>query len=291
MTMGLRIPCILTIHALLLCSHVALSFEETEHNIFRRNRVARKRIDENGVISNEAKEDIELGRQYLESLWDSLDKNNDRKLEEGRMRYLESMMSMLPMSMTPPVGKPTQNPPSPTTPPKPTPAPVRGPTLPTREPIPTRPPTPAPSTAQPIAPSTAKPTKAPTPTKAPVAPDLPLTGGFVPMGPCEGVAKDVYLLDVLTRMTAASNVLSRDRPFFDKNTPQGKAALFLLDENPSYMCSPTLIQRYALSTFYFALGGSSWTNNKGWLEKTHECNWYGVECNEDKIATGLNLGK
>ncbi len=291
--MGLRIPFILTLQALFFGSSVVVSSEDQVQNNHSDDRIARKRIDEHGAITNEAKDDTEVGRQYLESLWDSLEKNKDRKLEEGRMRYLESMMSVLDMSMSPPASEPTQNTneqSSPTTPVSPTPSPIRGPTLPTREPIPTRPPTPAPSTAKPsapVAPST------PDPTVSPTEPELPLNAFTTPiigLGPCVEAEKDAFLLKVLTKLTALSDSLS-EGVFLNGSTPQGKAYSFLLEEKPSFICDPTIVQRYALSSFYFSLGGDDWTNNKGWLGNKHECTWFGVECNEDKVATSLNLGR
>ena len=280
MTRGMRIPRLLTIQALFLCGRDVLSLENLKESNQNNSHAVRKRIEENGEITNETGDKIGIGRQYLESLWDGLEKNSDRKLEQGRMRYLESMMSMLPMSMGSPTSEPTtkapstpQNPktPSPeTNPTAPTPSPIRGPTLPTREPIPTKPPTPTPSTAQPI--------------EVPTVPDIPPTmGTFIPTGPCIEEEKDAFLLRVLSRITGASIVL-------DKDTPQGMAYSFLREEDPSFICSPTLIQRYGLSTFYFAMEGDSWTNNEGWLGNTHECDWYGVDCNQDKLSTSLNLG-
>ena len=295
MTIGMRIPCLLAIQAVFLCSNAVLSLEDPRDSSQNDSRPVRKRIDENGQITNDVEDNIESGRQYLESLWDSLEKNNDKKLEQGRMRYLASMMSMLPMSMvsptneptmkapSTPVNGPTQKPitPSPeTTPTAPTPAPIRGPTLPTRFPIPTKPPTPAPSTAQPT--SSAEPTAEPI--EVPVVPELPPTRGtFIPTGPCIESEKDAFLLEVVSRITEASI-------FLDNDTPQGMAYSFLREEDPSFICSPTLIQRYGLSTLYFAMGGAGWTNNEGWLGSSHECNWYGVDCNEDKLSTSLNLG-
>jgi hypothetical protein len=74
-------------------------------------------------------------------------------------------------------------------------------------------------------------------------------------------------------------------------TPQGMAYFFLLDEEPSFVCSPTVVQRYSLSTFYFATQGSVWTSNEGWLSSTQECSWFGVECNGDDFAIQLSLRK
>ena len=275
---------LLTVQTLLLCSSVVLSSDDPVQNSKSNIDAVRKRIDEHSVITEEAKSDVEIGRQYLESLWDSVEKNHERKLEDrGRMPYLDSMMSVLSMDMSMPSkapsnsqpskpAEPTQAKPTPSPIGKPTPSPVSGPTLPTREPIPTRAPIPPPSTERPIGFPTF-PNPNPTPTAS-----LP------PLRPCIEAEKEVYLREALSRSTPIPLLL-------DATTPQGMAYSFLLTEEPSFVCSPTLMQRYGLSTFYFATGGETWTNNGGWLKNKHECNWFGVECNDEKFVISINLGK
>lgn len=308
----MRIPFLLTIHALFFCSSAVASSEDPNRNNRSNIRTVRKRIDEYGEIMNEDKNDVEIGRQYLESLWDSVEKKHDRKLQRGRLPYLESMMSMLPMSMSlqttaptkqniltkgpnnsPPVipGRPTKVPSEnmpiatktptlptiadpakptaePLTPSSPT-APPIGPTLPTREPIPTKAPIPAPSTGEPA--------EAPT---TPIPPTA--TGPLTPTRPCIEAEKEIFLLEVLLQTTEKSKLL-------DVDTPQGMAYSFLLEEEPSFVCTQTLLQRYGLTTFYFAMGGTTWTNSGGWLGHTQECDWYGVNCNDGILSTSLNL--
>jgi hypothetical protein len=277
MKMKMRIPCLLTIQALLHCSSVVLSLEDPKQNDASNIRAVRKRISENGEITNEVQNDIEIGRQYLESLWDNVEKKNERKLGKGRMRYLESMMSMISMSLPtdPPPTMPT-NYNSPVTPSAPIPAPtptIKGPTLPTREPIPTKAPTKAPT-----APTTPAPVELPSIVFSPTTP-----APIPPTPPCNLAEKREFLLGLLSRTTETSKLL-------DLDTPQGKAYSFLREEEPSFVCKPTIMQRYGLTTIYFAMGGTSWSNTDGWLGDKHECAWFGVECNADKFVTGLNLG-
>ena len=288
MSMRMTLPFILKIYALFLCSCVVNSLESNRSNA----SPVRKRVDDHGAITDDAENDIQSGREYLESLWDSVEKNHDRKLERGRMRYLESMMNMLHMSMSlPPSSSPPIVPSDPTKVPteikKPTPAPVsnpsgpifpssptlqpiRGPTLPTREPIPTKAPVPAPSTGEPI--------EVPT---MPIPPPIQKT--LSPTRTCTESEKGEILLETLSQTTDISNLLNSD-------TPQGMAYAFLLDEQPSFVCGPTLMQRYGLTTFYFAMEGASWTKRDGWLGNTQECNWYGVSCDDNMFLTSLNLG-
>ena len=205
-------------------------------------------------------------------------------------------------------------------------APSRGPTLPTTQPIPTRPPTRAPTDAPAIpsesptlsqeptsptvslSPSTSESpslqpsvSDAPTdetgpPTRAPRTrpPTQPPTRGapttpspvvsLPPSPPCPDDNQDDFLLDLLSEVTDPSLLL-------DMSTPQGMAYFFLLDEVPSYVCSPTIVQRYSLSVFYFSTEGSRWTEDSGWLSRRQECEWFGVECNINGLVTSLNLGK
>lgn len=267
------------------------------------NRVTRKRIDdENGI-----------GRRYLESLWESVERKSEKDLEPGRFRYLESMMSI---AMSFPTDAPTQR--TPTSKPKPI-SPTKAPTpetiVPTKKPAPVpsaQTMTPLPTLTQPSLPPTpilltrdptpSVPSRGPTlPTREPVpaiapaiipststpveVPTVPLPIVSSPPTPlCLEDEKEDFLLEVLSRITDKSN-------FLDLDTPQGLSFSFLLKEEPSFVCTPTIIQRYGLSTFYFATGGAKWTNNDSWLGPTQECEWFGVKCNDSLFSTGLNLGK
>ncbi|GAX17239.1 hypothetical protein FisN_10Lh094 [Fistulifera solaris] len=39
-----------------------------------------------------------------------------------------------------------------------------------------------------------------------------------------------------------------------------------------------LPRRFALATLYYAMGGSRWTRNTGWLTSVSHCEWEGVQC-------------
>ena len=242
------------------------------------DRITRKRID---AENND-------GRRYLEALWESVETKSEKDLEPGRFRFLESMMSIAmsfptkaPKPSTP-TRQPALSPNTPTENPLPTPnrpnppsIPIslpttRGPTLPTRVPLPTNPPAV-------VIPPTSKPFD-----ENPAAPILGPTN--FPAVPCSEDRKNDCLLNLLSTVTDLSLLL-------DKDTPQGLAYSFLLNEEPSFVGTPTIMQRYGLSTFYFSTGGSEWTENEGWLSSTQECEWFGVVCTDDLFATGLNLGK
>ncbi|MDH7944292.1 hypothetical protein QGM61_10715 [Pseudohongiella sp. SYSU M77423] len=48
--------------------------------------------------------------------------------------------------------------------------------------------------------------------------------------------------------------------------------------------------RAVLEALYNATGGTNWTNSTGWLgEAGTECDWFGVQCDQQDALTGLNL--
>jgi hypothetical protein len=48
-------------------------------------------------------------------------------------------------------------------------------------------------------------------------------------------------------------------------------------------------QRFVLATFFAALDGSNWLENRYWMSAENECSWYGIECNEHGIIVNLIL--
>ena len=89
-------------------------------------------------------------------------------------------------------------------------------------------------------------------------------------------------------------------PFDDTNE-------LFVDGNTTTKVSYTLLQRYALATFYFATGGSvggngdvkedgKWWKDDNWLSDTSICQWFGLECNnsgndQSPHITGIILGE
>jgi hypothetical protein len=61
-----------------------------------------------------------------------------------------------------------------------------------------------------------------------------------------------------------------------EDTPQSKAFTHLSND-PNLICYTTdrLLQRFALTTFYFSTNGDWWYETTGWLNyKEHECDWF-----------------
>ena len=76
----------------------------------------------------------------------------------------------------------------------------------------------------------------------------------------------------------------------DLNSPQYKSYVWLVTHS-SYEDVPDLIvsQKYALATLYFALAGSGWYQNTGWLTDDEVCSWFGVSDCHGGISSSLNL--
>ena len=61
----------------------------------------------------------------------------------------------------------------------------------------------------------------------------------------------------------------------NSSSPQGRAFEFakadvLQAQYPAWR----IRQRFALATFYYAMGGEKWSNNTGWVELEDECQWF-----------------
>jgi Leucine-rich repeat (LRR) protein len=76
----------------------------------------------------------------------------------------------------------------------------------------------------------------------------------------------------------------------DLDSPQYKSYVWLVT-HASYEDVPDLIvsQKYALATLYFALAGSGWYQNTGWLTDDDVCSWFGVGDCHGGISSSLNL--
>lgn len=196
-----------------------------------------------------------------------------------------TLPTRFPIPTERPTRSPTREPSPPTRAPVPTDEPSSEPTAPTASPAPTSPsaePSSEPSEMPIVGP---QPTRVPTqPTRRPtLPPDPSVTPAPTPV--CVEDDKEAFLLEILEPFTPESELL-------DMSTPQGMAYFFLVSEDPSFVCSPTVIQRYGLATLYFATDGARWTNNDGWLSPTQECDWFGVECgNSNQFALQLSLRK
>ena len=160
--------------------------------------------------------------------------------------------------------------------------PVDSPTSPTAPSAPSAPTSPS-APSEPTTPNTA-PTASPAPSMAPSSNRL---GQFI----------QIFLEPV-----------SGEAVFNDMTSPQYKAAVFLADEDEIGETLPStehLADRYALTTFYFAMdGGDSWFRcfrgdqecgdevNGAWLNPTtNHCDWAYITCNDEGRVTEVLFGK
>ena len=142
----------------------------------------------------------------------------------------------------------------------------------------------------PSSPTPSDPGPSPTPPSSVTNPlPAPTNGGNggSPSPPeCESLSREEAYQLVLLAVT--------DGPVLaNPTTPQGMALRFLLNDDSAQLdpCEvPTIVQRYALATFYFSTDGEDWENNDRWLSSSDECNWHGITCNGGSV-TDIDLCK
>lgn len=84
-------------------------------------------------------------------------------------------------------------------------------------------------------------------------------------------------------------ILSNARKYSDdltSNVAVKKALDFL--RNDGFIkdgCDERAIrERYALAVFYYSTDGENWSNNSDWLTNEDHCNWYQLQCSDDKLS-------
>jgi hypothetical protein len=91
---------------------------------------------------------------------------------------------------------------------------------------------------------------------------------------------------------------SLQRAAADPYSPQGSALKWLQnDVNETKVVAWRMLQRYSLAVVYFALNGTTWSNNTGWLSDKDECQWKVVTesasapapCDEDGRFVNLSV--
>lgn len=240
--------------ATISAKNVDASFDE--HIKLRRKHANRAAelytIDVDGQNHEDASE-INDGR--LNALWDE-----GTDLEFGGERFLsaERFLSSLSLSMSMPPRPP---------PPPSGDSPMAKPPSEDRPPTPTTPPSPTNSPA----PTPSEPTS-PGPTTTP--------------GSClDTTTREDYLLGLLSPITERSVLM-------DPTTPQGQAFAFILEDESTDVCQQTILQRYGLSTLYYATDGANWVESQGWVEDgVNECEWYNVTCGEGLTVAEIRLGE
>jgi Leucine-rich repeat (LRR) protein len=119
----------------------------------------------------------------------------------------------------------------------------------------------------------------PTPeTPSPSAPPAPTIPSFPPstspatptLPPVETVPPQQQLFEFLV-----SSSFDDGEALGVEDSPQAQAYEWLVNDPglPGYSAAK-IIQRYALSTFYFSTGGDAWVENTLWLSEEDECSWF-----------------
>lgn len=151
--------------------------------------------------------------------------------------------------------------------------------------------TPAPTRA-PVAPPT--PTSPPPPTEEPTAPPTEVGPTEAPTSQRLGQFIRAFLVPV-----------SGEEVFEDTSSPQYKSAVFLAEvDNYGETVSTTaqLGDRYALTTFYYAMDGDSWfscfegddacTTGSAWLDPdVNHCEWSAIQCNGEGRVVAVFFSK
>jgi len=103
-------------------------------------------------------------------------------------------------------------------------------------------------------------------------------------------------------------------------TPQNLALDWLINHDSMFLCSddPLVTQRYVMGVFYYSTRGNRWRQcraptdfsdpvaieqsnlecnialpqggSDGWLTPSSECNWGGLQCNEENLVSRIDFG-
>ena len=133
-------------------------------------------------------------------------------------------------------------------------------------------------------------TLAPTKISIPAPTNSPVSGGVT--GPTTAPFAECRSKD---RQTALASLVEGISPEAVSNSasPQGQALQWITNEDPASIdpCTyPTVEQRFALATLYFATEGDSWLGSEYWLSEEPECAWLGISCDDDEKVEAIVLG-
>ena len=79
----------------------------------------------------------------------------------------------------------------------------------------------------------------------------------------------------------------------DENSPQSKALNWIISKDlmaSSVFGKETMITRYVLAVFYFALNGPNWIDQGDWLDLDSDvCSWRYLNCSESKSTVAIDM--
>ena len=102
------------------------------------------------------------------------------------------------------------------------------------------------------------------------------------------------VIDREPRILAKLKQVSEVTLLEDTKSNQFKAAQWIMKYDPRELHpnNDDLIQRYILTLFgYATFSSEEMMQNKKWISREHECNWFGVICDNDDRVVGLDLSK
>lgn len=93
-----------------------------------------------------------------------------------------------------------------------------------------------------------------------------------------------------------------------EGTPQQRAAVWVADQDPAPVAldaADALVERYAVTVFFYSTGGEKWPNQLNFLSANPVCNWfingfasdhktarkYGVSCSKAETVTQIHIRK
>jgi hypothetical protein len=132
------------------------------------------------------------------------------------------------------------------------------------------------------------PTSAPVPQPTTVPPasivptEQPAASGGPTLGPdscLDGLTREEYLFAELSAITDPTLLANT-------STPQGRAFEFMTVDplQPNVCTYPTIDQRYGLATLAYSTNVANWTASDNWLQDAPECEWFGVACENGRVA-------
>lgn len=100
-----------------------------------------------------------------------------------------------------------------------------------------------------------------------------------------GISAEKRTQDLASIITSVSG----DQILNDTESPQFKAASWLIQEDIVCPSDEFVIQRYIMAVFYFSTNGDNWNNIYNFLSNDNECNWYGIECDSLEQVNKIKL--
>ena len=97
-------------------------------------------------------------------------------------------------------------------------------------------------------------------------------------------------VDIMAKLSQVSDISTLE----NSETPQHKAAKWIINGDPEGMHPKNqgLVQRYIVATFgYATFPSNGLVKDVAWYTHEHECDWFGIICDEKRRVKGIEMGK